>query len=324
MSDSNWKKYLLKSGLPFEYEVKECFAKQGCTVWDEYSYLRHDENSQEKEFSYDIDANCWIEGNSIDFMIECKYKTEPTTWVFTPDPYGYQNEINQNSFFHAVDYFSKVKFLFQSYPYHSIRDSLGGICLKGVEVYQNQFLETNIFKAINQLSYAFADKLINSMDSQINTERFSKSIFFNIPIIITNAELRLINKNSTTKIIEDATEIEEVTTKHDFLFFHNKIGDSLRKYNLLKLSIFFNELGEGKFKERNESFAKDVNHFIDVLASNYCPQMIVIMHHDEYHNNYQKLFEYMNFFLKNSNEMKEKLKIASKSINDMIKLNKIK
>jgi hypothetical protein len=306
--EDNWKKHLLKSGLPFEYEVKECFVENGCTVWDEYSYLKKDENDVEKEFSYDLDANKWNGGYSIEFMIECKYKTEPTKWFFTPDPYSYQNDLTKNSFFHPIDPFSENSFLFDNVPFDNvIKNPLGPFCLKGVEIFKNQSIETNITKAIKQLSYAFVDKLISSFDSQLNTEMFNNSIFLQIPIIITNADLHLINKNLTTKDIEIASSIEDISTKHDFLLFHNKTGEHLRDYNLNKLADFFSTQEKKKIEERFNTFTKDISHFVDVIASNYSPETILIMNHDESHDNYKKLFDYVNFLTVKSTQRDERI-----------------
>ena len=300
----------MKSGLPFEYEVKECFVRNGCTVWDEYSYLKSDENNIEKEFSYDLDANTWQGGHSIDFMVECKYKTEPTKWFFTPDPYSYQQDLNKNSFFHPIDHFTKNKFLFNRMPFYNvIEEALGPFCLKGVEILKNQPVEINISRAISQLSYAFIDKVISAFDGQLDKEvdMFNNSIFLQIPMIITNADLHLINKDITTKEIEKANSIEEISTQHDFLIFHNKIGKHLRDFNLSKLAGFFSGKEKKLVNDRMNTFTKDLNHFVNVVASNYSPECILIMKHDEKHENYKKLFDYINFITKKSPELEKRM-----------------
>lgn len=319
MSDINWKNYLLKSGLPFEYEVKECFAKQGCTVWDEYSYIKEDENKIEKEFSYDIDANYWKGGNSFDFMIECKYKTEPTKWFFMPDSYSYQSELNQNSFLHPLDHFTDNKFLFNKAPYYKVNEPLGPFCLKGTEIFQNQYVETNIFKAINQLSYAFIEKIISGMRSQFDDEIFDNCTFFHIPIIITNAGLHVINDKLTTKDIQNANSIEQISTKQDFLFFHNKIGENLRIHNFKKIYQFFDKEYTEKFNSRQKSFTDDLEHFIEVISSNYSPQIILIMHHDDAHENYKKLFDYINFLAVHSEKLTERIETVKKEFDEKMK-----
>jgi hypothetical protein len=316
--EDKWKNNLLKSGLPFEYEIKECFVKYSCTVWDEYSYIKADENKIEKEFSYDLDANYWPGGHSVDFMIECKYKTEPTKWFFTPDPYGYQNDLNQNSFMHVMDYFSGNQFPFRHIPYDKVIEKpLGPFCLKGVEIYRDSSLEVNITKAIHQLSYAFVEKLISSMSSQLDTEveMFHKTNFIHVPVIITNADLYLINENLTTKNIKSAKLIDDISTKHDFLLFHNKIGEDLKNHNYHRLASFLLSKSE-QFKERNTSFAEDIEHFIDVLASRLCPECILIMHHDDDHANYKKLFDYINFIMLPSDKRNKRMKYVQKRMTD--------
>lgn len=324
---NNWKEYLLKSGLPFEYEVKECFAKNRCTVWDEYTYLKEDENRIEKEFSYDLDANLWNGGYSIDFLIECKYKTKPTKWFFTPNPYAYQNDLSKNSFFHPIDYFTNNKFIFAGQPFDNvIKKALGPFCLKGIEVYNGQSQEINISKAINQLAYAFVDKLISAMDSQLNVKMFYDSIFLHIPIIITNADLFLFNQDLTTNDIQKADSIEEISTQHNFLIFQNKIGENLRGYNYKKLAYYFTEIGKENFNNRNKSFSNDLEHFISVISQNYCPQVILIMHHDTKHDNFNKLFDYINFITIKSDErekriveVQDEMKKEFENIDNMIK-----
>lgn len=317
MSEINWKNLLLKSGLPFEYEVKEIFSKYDCTVWDEYSYIKEDENKIEKEFSYDIDANYWKAGKSFDFMIECKYKTEPTKWFFMPDHSQFQTEVNQNSFFHPMDHFTDNKFLFDRVPYCNVTNHLGPFCLKGIEIFQNHCIETNIFKAINQLSYAFIEKIISGMRSQLEDGHFENTSFMHIPIIITNAELHLINHRLTTKDIKQAKTIDKVSKKHDFLFFRNKIGENLRIHNAKKLIDFFNSNNVEKFSAKQKTFTNDVEHFIDVVSSNYSPQVILIMHHDELHKNYETLFNYINFLSTPSKELNDKIDSVQKAFNEI-------
>jgi hypothetical protein len=306
MADT-WKEHLLKSGLPFEHEVKECFVKHGCTVWDEFTYLKDDENKIEKEFSYDLDANTWKDGCSVDFMIECKYKTEPTKWIFSPDPYSYQNDTSINAFLHPIDHFTKHDFLFKHSPFDQVLPPLGPFCLKGVEILKDKPLEVNITRAITQLSYAFADRAISSFNEQLNNEMFANSIFLQIPIIITNADLYVMRNDITTKDISKAKAIEEVASSHQFLFFHNKIGEHLRDHNFSKVQSYFASQQTDKLNERLSTFTKDFDHFTNVICSNYMPEVIVIMRHDPDNHNYKVLFDYLNFLLTNTEERKRKI-----------------
>lgn len=51
--ESTYKKALLKSGLPFEYEVCNYLRKNVFIVDFEYPYIKEDENGIQKEFLYD-------------------------------------------------------------------------------------------------------------------------------------------------------------------------------------------------------------------------------------------------------------------------------
>ncbi|WP_312352017.1 hypothetical protein [Sphingobacterium multivorum] len=101
--EKHWKDLLLKSGLPFEYEVKEKLSKIGCIVEDEYIYSKADENNMQKDFSYDLDVTYW-NGCSVNLMVECKYKTMDTNWFFLPDSSSYLYDINPDDFFYIGDF----------------------------------------------------------------------------------------------------------------------------------------------------------------------------------------------------------------------------
>ncbi|WOK04537.1 hypothetical protein RT717_15760 [Imperialibacter roseus] len=284
----DWKQLLLKSGLPFEYAVAEHFVKSGCLVWGEYQYSRPDETGKEKDFSYDIDANYW-NGCSIDLMVECKYKTQPTKWFFLPDAYGYQNEADPDGFFHVGDQFVHKKFQFARGQLLD-KKYLAPLCLKGVEIFENDYLETNIFKAINQLSYAFVDKLIGSFNEQLHTETFYDTAFVHVPVIVTNADLYLINKRTTISQIENASDITEVAEKHPFLVFRNKANGDLKRYNGKKLNDYFESIDKQRaiqylnYHFQFEQFLEDMSEL---------PGYILVMNHSESSNNYEILLNYI-------------------------------
>jgi len=306
MSDKSWKDYFLKSGLPLEYEVKKTLVSKGCVVWDEYSYLKEDEQKLEKEFSYDIDASYWPGGHGVGLMIECKYKTKTTDWLFLPDPFHYQQDVSANSFLHPIDHFTDAFFPFLNSIYNKICEPLGPFCLKGVELLNDKFDETTIFRAINQLSYAFIGNVIESFSNQISVKTFAQTIFLHIPIIITNAELYVCKEDMTINAVKTATTVDQIATKQNFLLFHNKAGAALRTHNLSSLQSYFTSLGDDVFKTKVRSFTQDINHFIDVLASSF-PEVVLIMHHDEKRRNYDTLFDYLNFLLKPSDDLKQKM-----------------
>ena len=290
---NKWKDLLLKSGLPLEFEVKERFIKKGCTVWDEFIYTREDEERKEKEFSYDLDVNFW-NGCSVDLMVECKYKVKDSNWFFLPDYYAYQEDIYPDDVFYIGDYFVHERFRFSRVE-QSGKEFIGPLCLKGIEILDNDYLEINIRKAINQVSYAFIDKFIEAIDEQLHTETFYDLAFIKVPLIITNAKLNLINKEVTIKSIKNATKIEDVATQYNFLIHRNRISKDLKEHNRRKLEKYFQSIDS----ERAEKYLNHESKFLDSFISYACnlPNLILIMNHSEEDDNYDTLFKYLYEFI---------------------------
>jgi len=284
--EKHWKDLLLKSGLPFEYEVKEKFVENGCVVDDEYIYTKKDENAIQKDFSYDLDATYW-KGCSVNFMIECKYKTLDTNWFFLPAPYSYIDGIYADDFFHIGDYFVNDRFAF-SKKHILDKDFIGPLCGKGVELFKDTYIETNIRKAINQISYAFVEKIIEGIDEQLYTDTFFDTAFVTIPLIITNAKLNVINERITVQDIKDADEIGDVSRECDFLIHRTKIGNELKRYNEEKLRNYFSANSEYAEKHCRED---SMDRLIDRLSE--MPKLILIMNHNYAKDNYLTLFNYI-------------------------------
>jgi len=212
-----------------------------------------------------------------------------------------------------MDYFSDQTCFVCQYPYDNINEEpLGPFCLKGIEIHKNQPVETTIVRAINQLSFAFVDKLISAISCQLNDTNAKNTIFYNVPIIITNADLYLINEKAKTTDIKKASTINDIASKHNFLIYCNQIGEELKNYNYERLNDFFDEYGINKVVERFNTFTKDYNHFINVISTYYCPRAMLIMHHDENYNNYDKLFKYLRFLLIPSKQRDDRIEIVIK------------
>ena len=163
-STTKWKDFLLKSGLPLENDVFRYLREKGAVPSFEYSYLRNDERQNEKQFSYDLDASYFRRGYGCGLMIECKYRHDSTTWVFTPDEYGGPEEIYETSFVHPFDRFVSRKFPFSGIPVAKFAP----LCSKGIEITSSGSNEKTITQGISQLSYAFAEQVVHAVSHQVN------------------------------------------------------------------------------------------------------------------------------------------------------------
>ncbi|MDO8734685.1 MAG: hypothetical protein Q7K21_05970, partial [Elusimicrobiota bacterium] len=204
---NTWKDYLLKSSIPLEFEVKKFLDSRGCICDFEYSYLRLDENSIPKEFSYDIDASYIRDEHFVELMIECKYRHQSTKWVFIPEKYGGYQEVYPNSFMHPNDHFCrKKKFRYSS----SFPIELASLCIKGIEINTSGHDTKSISHAVSQLSYAFSQKVVSGMEHQIEQLLGSSDfIFYNVPVIVTTASLFRLKNDVSISAIQKSKELSE-------------------------------------------------------------------------------------------------------------------
>lgn len=303
-----WKDYLLRSGLPLENDIKRYLDSKGCVSNFEYSYLRKDENEQEKEFSYDIDA-AYIKGREfIELMVECKYRHETTKWIFTPQDYGGSDEIDPNSFMHPFDHFVPNTFPFKGlFP-----EQLAPLCSMGVEVTTSGDNEKTITQAVSQLCYAFAPKIVSAMEHQVDKLLVEDYIFYHVPIIATTAELRRLRSDVDIDIIKSSSNIEDISDKYDCLILKHTTGTHLEKYNWAMFNDCLSGLGESKLTENLCSFTDDLRHLLSVVAAHYSPQSIVIVHYSKEENGFNSLFEYIDRLLDPPPDLDEKLKVQEK------------
>jgi len=173
MTNNKWKDYLLKSGLPLEFEVKEFLNTKKCISSYEYSYLRHDENEIINEFSFDISSSYIQENHFFKLMIECKYRDSSTNWLFLPGVYGGPSELGKTSFLHPCDHFTS----YEKFPFkYPELPPIGKPCQKGIEITSDGQNPKTITQAVNQLSYAMAEMITDAMTHQVE-ELLSSSEF---------------------------------------------------------------------------------------------------------------------------------------------------
>ncbi|WP_243288732.1 hypothetical protein [Geothrix terrae] len=284
-----WQQALLSSGLPLENDLRGYLEEKGCIASFEYSYLKPDEHTIEREFSYDLDAS-YIKGlHFIDLMVECKYRYPGTKWIFTPGEYGGPGELYPNDFMHPFDHFIKGKFQFGG----NFPRQLAPVCSKAVELLPDGANEKSIAQALHQLSYAFAPKLISAIDHQVNRWLVHDHIFYNVPIVATTAQLFRLRDGMRIQQIREAKELEEVASVESCLIMNYTPGAELHRYNINNFNSFLARSDQKKLLSSLHSFTTDLSHFFSVLANNYCPRAVVFVTVDEAQSGFEKLFQYI-------------------------------
>jgi hypothetical protein len=314
--DIKWKEHLLKSGIPLEYEIKEYLLKNGCIPNFEYTYLRENETKQTTEFSYDIDSSFIKPPYFIDFMIECKYRHESTKWLFLPEEYGGIDEIEYTSFIHLNNYFNQKEH--SNFPF-----PLAPLCSKGIELTNEGQNPKTITQAISQLSYAMAEKITNGIYHQVDdllSKSYEGTLFCNIPIIVTTAELYRINENITIDKIKNSNDIEEIATNQKCLVIKNNVGVDLEKYNLSVFQNFVREIGESKLRTKLNSSKENLEFVLSIIAKNYCPQCLIVIHYSKTKNGFDELIAYLKKYIDPDKEVLDAIKEKEEEMNKRLKV----
>lgn len=294
--EKNWKNYLLSTGLPLENEVLNFLNKKKYLTDFDTSYIRLDETGREKEFAYDIRATSLEDTNYFtELFIECKYRYPGTKWLFIPeihpiyDPYNPTPPVYAHplSWIHITN-ISQKKISSYGFP----RETGIPLASKGIELLPKNDNPKSLQQAYNQLGYAFAEEIIDQIDSLINDTMPSVISFFNIPIIITTADLYLLNSNISIENINQSGELEEISTKQDILIVSYTNKKQLTEHNQ---KIFFNF-----YKNKCDNLPKSIQHSIKKTLDESLsfPQTFVIIKYSEDKKGFEILFEELKKFIK--------------------------
>lgn len=289
MSQNKWKEFILKSGIPLEFEVKQGLDKYWCVSSYDFTYLRKDEKDIINEFSYDLDA-AYIKkwGNYFNLKIECKYRHDSTSWLFTPEKYWWIDELEHYSFLNPNDHFTKKnKFKRLNYP------QIWPACWKWIEINSTWVNPKTIIQAVNQLNYSIAESILDWMSHQIEWLLWtSEIIFYDVPIIITTAKLFRLNEGISIKEIKSSDNIEDIAKEEDFLILNNSIWKELEQFNTNKLLQLTSMFSNKEIEEKLNTFNDDYDFVASTIAKNYAPKWILVMHYKD-HESLKRLFKYL-------------------------------
>lgn len=310
-SNTKWKEFLLKSGLPLEYEIQELLRQNKYWGQFEFSYVRRNENDILNEFSCDINASKHGAGapypnHFVQLLIECKYRHESTNWIFTPEDYHNEADIRPDSYLHSNSSFAKSnKFIFGS-----VFEEQFPACGKGIEVTNNGQNPKSIHQATKQLGYGMMIKVLEGMGNQMKYKDHRDTVQYTIPIIVTTANLYRLEKNVTIKHIKNAENIEDIAKKEDCIFLQSNIGEDLKKHNRGLVKEFIKNIGKTKLEERfNEIGSWTVEEWLNYHA-NEIPVGVLVINHSDKSQGFSQLFKTLdNVVLNPTKEIYDKLTV---------------
>ncbi len=273
--DKDWKKYLLASGLPLEQAAATVIRRAGYLVTFEYPYLRYNEQQLPGSFSIDLRGIKRLEeeGYSAVILAECKYRAINTTWVFSLDddeaPFNNPRSILGTHNMYSTRYLpGKLRSDVFNQSDYSFR---------GVEIKSNSGDNPiSITQDVNQLGYAFLESAIEHAKINLN-DLFVLAGWPRLPsavvnIIITTAELKILNSGLDIDDFHKAQTIEEVSTtrKHVILSSPPEPYYQFYAQKRIKETLSLSNLGEDKFLVNIDKITETSaqTHLDDFILSN--------------------------------------------------------
>lgn len=235
MTKKEWKKGFLSSSFPLEFDVAKLLVKKGFMFEPDYCYERI-EAGQTKDFSVDLYGNLLFPTSnpneitaSLELLIECKYRTPNKTWVFLPDVNIPDLPLGRGLIIKAIDDFSFCR-VFDG-PLYRFTENLP-LCYKGTELdlSTSNVYDSEIRHGISQLQYALPRLITENIMRQALAHPEDVFPFFVLPILVTTAELRVLQRGTTLAKVEETNILEDITEKVPYLTIFNSFGEDFAEH----------------------------------------------------------------------------------------------
>lgn len=257
-TDNKWKSRLLSSSLPLEYEVAKVLTDLNFSVSFDYPYHRQD-GKHEREFSTDINGlfffPCGTDNQidaSLNLVAECKYRDENKKWVFLPDV----NKPDISDFtlgytIKSLSEFSTIKKRNHDLIY-SFEENID-FALKGVElnIEKGDVFDKDIKHGISQLKYLLPYLIKNSIENNVFCHLDDAKPVYLVSILVTNADLYVLNDNFSIKTVKEANELNEIAEKVPYLICHSELGPDFIEHHTKIYGDFLSKIKQerGNLKE---------------------------------------------------------------------------
>jgi len=223
MSDGSWKKHLLRSGVPLEYEVGKILSARGMSISADLSFTRRD-GMATKESSVDIHSQ-WYDSSdpnlSLEILVECKFRSKNKTFLFLPDPNESYSPATLGGTVQTFDFMM---------PYTISKDGFVELernaeyVYKGIELSDEGAFQDQLWHGIQQLRYGVPVNLKNAFEFNLLSNISDSVALFFSNILVTNASIRVLNSECKISDIESASSLSEISSEKDFVVLYSDYG----------------------------------------------------------------------------------------------------
>ncbi len=247
-ASKKWKSRLLSSSIPLEFEAAKVLVDQNMSISYDYSFPRK-EGADYKEFSCDLKGLGFVPLNNddrvdaiIELLVECKYRDEGKGWVFLPelDLFDFSNQTLGYATRGITSFSKKIVSQKPIYDFEQIFS----FSPKGVEVNFNNgdVFDKDIRHGILQLKYALPYLIRDAILENVYGHIDDAIPRFIVPILVTNADLYLINKEFSIESLKKCNEIEEIAEKVPYLLFYSDIGSDFTEHHKRIFKNFYDDV----------------------------------------------------------------------------------
>lgn len=235
--NKKWKSRLLSSSIPLEYEVGKILSDLDFSVSFDYTYYRKD-GEQKKEFSTDIKGHFLFPLNdetnidaALTLIAECKYREDGKKWLFLPDI----NKPDLSSFTSGYTIKSLSEFSTSKVKNDLIAkfEEKFEFALKGIEisVTNGEVFDKDIRHGISQLKFALPYLVKNAIENNVFGHIADAKPTYLISILITNADLFVLNENFSVNKIKEVEELDQMAQKVPYLIYYSETGPDFSNHH---------------------------------------------------------------------------------------------
>lgn len=281
----NWKEILLKSGIPLESSIRNILESMSFEDVLEYNFLRKNDKDIINNFSIDIHARkkLYIDkkacsGFCLEYLMECKYCTPDSHWIFMPSSNSYSLE-NPSLYVDAFDNKFKANLSYLESICNEYK-----VAGKGFSLRSKNSDSTQIKDAHNQLAYAYIHRYFEKLSWN------NYSIYFIIPIIITTANLWRLKDGVKIEDIYDAHELEDVCEKYNVLRYQSDPDRLMINYFQDKYNSLENNIKSKLMQKFSRNYNGSMEDFISD-ESTFVPGTFFIINYDCFEKEFKNLDE---------------------------------
>jgi len=228
---NKWKNGLLKTGLPLEYVTSNVLTNLGHSIFGEYPYIRPDETKELKEFSVDLRTYKTLDNSNderlivLSMLIECKYRQQGSSWIFSPFP----SDMVPLGIMNSTEDITTVRI--ESKNVLKFEKNIG-YCISGIELSADGNGNTHGVKhGIFQLRFAMPEFVKNSYASGLEQTYYNgRFIDLSCAILVTTADIRVIKPNITLQDFTSANDLDDVSEVKEAIILNERPGPQLQEF----------------------------------------------------------------------------------------------